>query len=85
MARGHGLVIEGLRVEIDSLVLIDSSVAALGAKCSHVVRFRTGRPSDRMVVLWILSIGGHVCDLKSVYSRSLVSMSSRRLNEALEI
>ena len=37
MARGHGLVIEGLRVEIDSLVLIDRGVAALGAECSHVV------------------------------------------------
>ena len=90
MARGHGLVVEGLGVEVDRLVLVHGGVTRLAANSSHIVRLCPACwPGDRVMMLRILPIRRHIRDLQGIDRRGLISTSSARiatwLHEALKV
>ena len=63
------MIVKRLRVEIDRSVLVCSGVSRLvvgSTKSCDVVRFDARRTRDGVVVVGILPIAGHICDLESV-------------------
>ena len=85
VACSHGLIVEGLRVEVDRLVLVDRGVAGLAPKSRHVVAKFPSWPRYRVAVLWILPVGRHVRYLQHVYCSRLVPISGRWLHKTCEV
>lgn len=87
VTRRHRLVVERLRVEVNRLVLVDGRVPRLrNAKRCDIGGLGSRGPRDRVVMLWIVTVRRHVCNLQRIDRGCLIAIVIRHwLNETLEV